>query len=103
MTAALSLSTHRSVHPISSFLQLQELVQILHEVTPENSFAQSEVYWLAGPPNTAGDHYYLRYRGHQMDFSGAEFMELRDLFNRAVQQPDLQSALARMAAVYGDI
>lgn len=103
LTAALSLSTHRSVHPINSFLQFQELVQILNEVTPENSSVQSDVYWLAGPPNTAGDHYYLRYRGHQMDFSGAEFMELRDLFHRAVQQPDLQGALARMTAAYGDI
>lgn len=104
LTAALSLSTHRSVHPLNSFLQFQELVQILNEVTPESPSAQSDVYWMAGPPVTGSDNsYLLRFRGHQLHFSGEEIAELRDLFHRALQQPDLQSALARMAAIYGDI
>jgi hypothetical protein len=103
LTAGLSLSTHRLIHPINSFVQFQEFVQLLNEVTPENSLAQSDTYWLAGPSNTGDDIYYLRLSGNQVTLSSAEFHELKDLMNRAVQQPDLKHALVRMAAVYGDI
>lgn len=103
LTAALSLSTHRSINPINSFMQFQDLAQILEEVTPENPSSQSETYWLAGPPVTGSTGYYLRYLGHQMDFSADEFDELRGVFRLAKRQPDLMAALARMTAIYGDI
>lgn len=103
LTAALSLSTHRSIHPINSFMQFQELSQILEEVTPENPSTHSETYWLAGPSVTGLASYYLRYLGHQMNFSEAEFEQLRGVFRLARQQPDLRAALAKMAAIYGDI
>jgi hypothetical protein len=103
LTAALSLSTHRSLHPIGSFVQFQELAQILEEVTTDNPSTHSETYWLAGPPVTGGGSYYLRYLGHQMDFSVTEFEELRGVFRLAVRRPDLMAVLAEMTAIYGDI
>ena len=103
LTAALSLSTHRSLHPINSFLQFQDLCQILEEVTPENPSTHSETYWLDGPPVTGSGGYYLRYLGHQMDFSTTEFEEIRGVFRLAMRRPDLMAALAEMTAIYGDI
>jgi len=103
LTASLSLSTHRSLHPINSFLQFQELAQVLEEVTSENPSTHSETYGLDGPPITGSGGYYLRYLGHQMDFSTTEFEELRGVFRLAMRRPDLAAALAEMTAIYGDI
>ncbi|KVL93088.1 hypothetical protein [Burkholderia stagnalis] len=102
LTAALELSTHRSIHPINSYLQFRELAQLLEEVSPDNLSTHSDTYWLSlatGP----GTHCYVRYLGHQMAFTEAEFDELRELFRVALVQPDIQHAIQSMVAIYGDI
>jgi hypothetical protein len=98
LNAVLALNTHRSMLPIKSFMQFQELSQILED-SSANPPTQSGTYSLDGPPVTgAGGGYRLRYSGHQMDFSADEFEELRGLFRLARQQPDVMAALARTEA-----
>lgn len=101
-TAGLNLSTHRSLHPINSFLQFQELAQLLEEVSADNASTHSETYSISGPYGQV-EGYYLRYMGHQMEFTRGEFEELRGLFRTALLQPDVQEAVRKMVAIYGDI
>lgn len=102
LNAGLNLSTHRSLHPLSGFLQFQEFAQLLEEVSTVNSMANSETYSITG--STSEDSgYYLRYLGHQMEFTREEFKELRDLFQTALLQPDVKEAIRKMVAIYGDI
>ena len=102
-TAGLSLTTHRSFHPLNSHFQYADLYQTLEEVTPENPETHCATYWLQGPTTTGLDGYCLRYLGHQMHFSVSEFEELRGLLRLARQQPDFMEAFALMAMLYGDI
>lgn len=96
LNAVLALNTHRSMLPIHSFMQFQELSLILEAA--ENPPTQSETFSLERPPVTGdGGSYCLRYRGHQMDFSTDEFEELRELLRLARQQPDVKAALAKRA------
>lgn len=100
-TAGLDLTTHRSVHPINSFMQYQEFAKIL-EAGAENSYSQSENYWLIAPTSVT-ESYYLRYKGHQMEFSKDEFEELRSVFRNASEHSDVKSAVLSMIELYGDI
>lgn len=102
LTAGLDLSTHRSLHPLNSFLQFMEFAQLLDEVSPENPSTESETYSITGPVLNLTS-YYVRYRGHQMEFTPEEFEELRELFRTAFRQEDVQRAIAKMIAIYGDI
>lgn len=102
-TAGLELSTHRSIHPINSFLQFQELVQIFNEVSEDNLSASSSCYWLSAPIPNCMESYHWRYYGHQMTLNPDEFVELKQIFATALQQGDVKQAVRGMIDIYGDI
>jgi hypothetical protein len=46
---------------------------------------------------------YIRYHQLQLEFQHPEFDELRTLFEKAKNQPEIQAVISRMISYYGDI